>query len=146
MLYFNLPVPRRSNQALLALSVASTLVVTPIVVAQTQAMDGFFAYCTSNMDATGVCINQETSKQLDCIVVPGAIIRCKTFRKKHKFECVWVSNVVAGGAQFWCDPKAEQALSTDLQSTFSDRSSPDATLGIPGPIQDQLLDDNVFSP
>lgn len=75
-----------------------------------QPMDGFFAYCTSNLDGTGSCVNEEDGKAFTCIVVPGQIISCPAKKNRVAIECVWISNIYANQAQFWCDKEAEEAM------------------------------------
>lgn len=80
--------------------------------------DGFFAYCTSNMDGTGVCVNEEDSSNFICLIVPGQIISCPASNSKS-VECIWISNAVAFQAQFWCDPEDEAAIYGDEFQTDS---------------------------
>jgi hypothetical protein len=114
------------------------LVQVPAVNALERVMDGFFAYCTSNLDATGDCVNQEDGRSMDCIIVPGQIIECQS-PQAVTFECVWISSVTANQAQFWCDPSAEAALygavnSREFTPRFNKQFSPQppAGMGVPG--------------
>lgn len=82
-------------------------------------MDGFFAYCTSNHDNTGECINEEDGLKLSCLIVPGQIISCPV--PSGSAECVWISSITANQAQFWCGPSDEAII---YGSIFS-KSNPD---------------------
>jgi hypothetical protein len=73
-----------------------------------RVMDGFFAYCTSNNDGTGECVNEEDGRKITCLIVPGQIISCPA--ASRSLECVWISGITANQAQFWCDPEDEAAL------------------------------------
>ena len=73
-----------------------------------RSMDGFIAYCTSNHDNTGECVNEEDGLKLSCLIVPGQIISCPILSKS--VECVWISSVTANQAQFWCDPNDEAVI------------------------------------
>lgn len=88
-----------------------------------KVMDGFFAYCTSNLDGTGDCVNQEDGRAMDCIIVPGQIIQCNAAASKS-FQCVWVSGVTANQAQFWCDPSAEATFYSAISDTELNPSAP----------------------
>lgn len=83
---------------------------------EARERDGFYAYCTSNLDGTGECTNEEDGRKFQCIIVPGQIISCPTMTSKS-MECVWISGVTANQAQFWCDPEDEAALYGDLGSS-----------------------------
>lgn len=74
-----------------------------------KSMDGFFAYCVSNLDTTGECTNEEDGRSFSCLIVPGQIIACPT-NNSVSMECVWISNVTANQAQFWCDRDDEAAM------------------------------------
>ncbi len=73
-----------------------------------KSMDGFIAFCTSNHDSTGECVNQEDGRKIQCLIVPGQIISCPAHSKS--VECIWISSITANQAQFWCDPDGEAAL------------------------------------
>ena len=77
--------------------------------ASAKIMDGFFAYCTSNHDGTGVCVNEEDGMEISCLIVPGQIISCPT-QLSRSVECVWISGITANQAQFWCNADAEAAM------------------------------------
>ena len=77
--------------------------------ASAKIMDGFFAYCTSNHDGTGVCVNEEDGREISCLIVPGQIISCPT-QSSRSVECVWISGITANQAQFWCNADAEAAM------------------------------------
>ncbi len=70
--------------------------------------DGFRVYCTGNRDSTGVCIIQETQKALDCILVPGNLIECKS--ESEKFECLLENQITATQAEFYCNKESEFAF------------------------------------
>jgi len=90
------------------LLVAGTLVKPPHVSSQ-PVYDGFNVYCTSNHDGTGVCTNMETSRNLDCIIIPGQVIDCKSLSGKS-FQCVLYSQYTPNQAEFFCDPSVDQML------------------------------------
>ena len=99
--------------------VASMLNTLP---SSAQLRDGFFAYCTSNLDSTGECVNEEDDRKISCLIVPGQIISCPTLASKS-VECVWISGITANQAQFWCNSDAEKALydnvvDSDFQKSF----------------------------
>lgn len=73
-----------------------------------RTMDGFIAYCTSNHDNTGECVNEEDGLKLSCLIVPGQIISCPT--PSGSAECVWISSITTNQAQFWCDPSDEAVI------------------------------------
>jgi len=77
--------------------------------ASAKIMDGFFAYCTSNLDGTGICVNEEDGREISCLIVPGQIISCPT-QLSRSVECVWISGITANQAQFWCNADAEAAM------------------------------------
>lgn len=98
-----------------------------------RVSDGFFAYCTSNRDGTGDCVNQEDGKTMECIIVPGQIIECEV-SAVASFQCVWVSSVASNQAQFWCDPAAELVLYGSLNvNEFSPRADQDLSPVVPLP-------------
>ena len=61
----------------------------------------FNVYCTSNLDSTGVCVDESSKNSLDCIIIPGQIIECKDQSSKE-YECVLIAQVTATQAQFSC--------------------------------------------
>ena len=77
-----------------------------------RVIDGFFMFCTSNLDGTGVCANQEDGREFSCLIVPGQIISCPAANSRS-VECVWISGISANSAQFWCDPEKETAMYAD---------------------------------
>lgn len=80
------------------------------IVIAAREVNGFFAYCTSNSDGTGNCINEEDQKEFTCVIVPGNIIACPS-KSGREIECIWVSEVVANSqAQFWCDKENEMQM------------------------------------
>ena len=88
--------------------------------AKAKSMDGFFAYCTSNLDSTGECVNEEDGLKFSCLIVPGQIISCPT-KTSRSMECVWISGVTANQAQFWCDRYDEAALyGSEIESSVFD--------------------------
>lgn len=58
------------------------------------------------MDATGVCVNLKNQKSLNCIIVPGQLIDCRSSSGKN-FQCVLFSQVTATQAEFYCNSQAE---------------------------------------
>ncbi len=89
-------------------------------------MDGFFAYCISNLDTTGECTNEEDGRKFSCLIVPGQIISCPT-NTSRSMECVWISGVTANQAQFWCDRDDESALYGSVLESPPPKSLDDAT-------------------
>ena len=96
----------------LSFSVASWASAGNMTAKAAQPMDGFFAYCTSNLDGTGSCINEEDKREFTCVIVPGAIISCPAHQSNRTVDCVWTSDVYANQAQFWCDKESEEAMYT----------------------------------
>jgi hypothetical protein len=96
------------------------------VVAKAKSMDGFFAYCTSNLDTTGECTNEEDSRKFSCLIVPGQIISCPT-NTSRSMECVWISGATANQAQFWCDRDDEAALYGSVLESPLPQALDDAT-------------------
>jgi hypothetical protein len=108
-----------------------------------KSMDGFIAFCTSNHDNTGECVNEEDGRKIQCLIVPGQIISCPAQSKS--VECIWISGVTANQAQFWCDPGDEAAL---YEGVLND-SIPDVLHPAPQTIPDSEIDsnpawDNIF--
>ena len=99
-------------------------------IAQADAVDGFVASCTGNLDGTGQCINQETGQRFTCTIIPGQVIDCKS-PKAMSFQCVWVSGVQANYADFWCDQQVDALLRNEISSQRL-RPSLSSPLG-PGP-------------
>ena len=88
------------------------------VFAEPQVLDGFLAYCTSNNDWTGNCINTENDRTYTCEIEYGQIINCKSLTNKP-FQCIWTSNVRAHAAEFWCDADVDKMLSREFLSNNS---------------------------
>ena len=88
------------------------------VFAEPQVLDGFLAYCTSNNDWTGNCVNTENNRTYTCEIEYGQIINCKSLTNKP-FQCIWTSNVRANAAEFWCDADVDKMLSRELTSNNS---------------------------
>ena len=103
---------KRALLCLLSLSVACWSSTKNIAAKAAQPMDGFFAYCTSNLDGTGSCINEEDKREFTCVIVPGAIISCPAHKSNRTVDCVWTSDIYANQAQFWCDKESEEAMYT----------------------------------
>ena len=61
----------------------------------------FNVYCTSNLDSTGICVDESSKNLLNCIVIPGQIIECKD-QSSNEYECVLIAQVTATQAQFSC--------------------------------------------
>lgn len=96
--------------------------VHPGLAVAERVIDGFNVYCTSNMDGTGFCTNMETNGSLDCIIIPGQVIDCKS-ASGRSFQCVIYSQITPNQAEFFCDPSAERLLLQDgdlNNETFSD--------------------------
>ena len=112
--------------------------------ASAKIMDGFFAYCTSNLDGTGACVNEEDGREISCLIVPGQIISCPT-RLSRSVECVWISGITANQAQFWCNADAEAAMYGST-SNFSPTNDPKNKY--PKTLDDGVLQDqtpgNIF--
>ena len=65
----------------------------------------FSVYCTSNFDATGECMD-ENSKNLECTLVSGNLIECTNIENK-RFECIQFGAIIAHQSQFSCVAKNE---------------------------------------
>lgn len=89
--------------------VLSIALLLPNQVHAQRVIDGFNVYCTSNLDGTGVCTNMETSRNLDCMIIPGQVIDCKS-KSGKSFQCVIYSQYTTNQAEFYCDPSAERLL------------------------------------
>ena len=76
---------------------------------QQSLVDGFNVYCTSNRDGTGACFNEETNKSLDCLIIPGQLIDCKT-KRGRKYQCVLYNIITASQAEFSCTKETELML------------------------------------
>ena len=76
-------------------------------------------YCTSNLDSTGVCINETTDDAFECIIVPGQIIECKD-EDSVKHECVLMTQITATQAQFSCSEliDSQNNDASDFNSNF----------------------------
>lgn len=61
----------------------------------------FNVYCTSNLDSTGICVDESSKKSLNCIIIPGQIIECKD-QASNEYECILIAQVTATQAQFSC--------------------------------------------
>jgi hypothetical protein len=107
-----------------------------------KAMDGFFMYCTSNLDSTGQCVNEEDNRSFSCLIVPGQIITCPTPKTSLSIECVWTSGITANQAQFWCDPEDERAVYGIEESTAAQKR-PNKGLQQSSPAS---ADDNDYKP
>lgn len=82
---------------------------------ESREIDGFITNCTSNQDSTGVCVNQETSKSYNCLIIPGQVIECNSLLNKS-FQCVSISGAMGNQAQFWCDPSIDSMLSKEIDT------------------------------
>jgi hypothetical protein len=93
-------------------------------------MDGFFMYCTSNLDGTGSCTNEEDGRAFACMIVPGQIITCPA-KQMATVDCVWISGITENQAQFWCNPENERAIYNNDNTSSLDMqnrgSNPGAT-------------------
>jgi len=92
-----------------------------------DAVDGFVAACTGNLDGTGLCVNQESGLRYTCIIIPGQVIDCKS-KASQAFQCVWISGVQANYAEFWCDPQVDALLRNELSARQLDRPFKDTTI------------------
>jgi hypothetical protein len=82
---------------------------------ESREIDGFITNCTSNQDSTGICVNQETSKSYNCLIIPGQVIECNSLSDKS-FQCVSISGTIGNQAQFWCDPSVDSMLSKEIDT------------------------------
>jgi len=105
-----------------------------------RSMDGFLAYCTSNHDNTGECVNEEDGLRLSCLIVPGQIISCPVLSRS--VECVWISSITANQAQFWCDPSDEAVI----YGAIFDDSRPDQPKEIPEALDEPGMDQGPALP
>lgn len=69
----------------------------------------FIVYCTSNQDGTGQCSRVDTSENIDCEIVPGAIINCSP-QSMPPVQCVLVSAIMNAQAYFSCSQKRSPSL------------------------------------
>ena len=92
--------------------------------AEGATVDGFLAYCTSNNDWTGICTNTENQISYGCLIEAGSIINCKS-KKQTPFQCIWVSDVRANAAEFWCNKEVDQMLSDEFANNQTDAILPD---------------------
>jgi hypothetical protein len=113
-------------------------------------LDGFFMYCTSNLDGTGSCTNEEDNRPFSCLIVPGQIISCPS-ESTTAVECVWISGITANQAQFWCDPEDEAkmygAKPQQTQQEAPDNTKPKNAAESITPNEQEIKDDlfqNVF--
>lgn len=89
-------------------------------------------YCTSNLDSTGVCVDEKTQISFTCLIIPGQIIECKD-KNSIDYECVMTTQITPTQAQFSCsklvstsaleipndDPEIESnALPNDFENAF----------------------------
>jgi len=104
---------------LLRMFIASTLAgsLSPLAAGALEAVDGFVASCTGNLDGTGQCVNQETSSRYTCLIIPGQVIDCKS-RRSRSFQCVWISGIQANQAEFWCDPQVDAMLRDEISGNI----------------------------
>jgi hypothetical protein len=114
---------------------------------QAKVMDGFFMFCTSNLDGTGACINQEDGREFSCLIVPGQIISCPAANSRS-VECVWISGISANSAQFWCDPDKETAMYADsafenLPNVIRESAPSKQNIG-PSPVNQNEFDSDIF--
>ena len=75
-----------------------------------SAITPFIIYCTSNQDGTGECSRVDTSENIDCEIVPGAIINC-TPKSAPPVQCVLVSAIINAQAYFSCSQKRSPGVS-----------------------------------
>lgn len=108
-----------------------------------DAVDGFVAACTGNLDGTGQCVNQETGSRYTCLIIPGQVIDCKS-RSSRAFQCVWISGVQANYAEFWCDPEVDALLRNELSATQLDQPFKDTTSDTIAPTTTQTSGSDPF--
>lgn len=72
-------------------------------------LSGFNVFCTSNLDSTGICVNLRSQQPLDCVIIPGQLIDCRSSLGK-KFQCVLYSQVTATQAEFYCNSSAVELI------------------------------------
>lgn len=75
----------------------------------------FSVYCTSNFDATGECMD-ENSKNLECTLVSSNLIECANSENKI-FECIQFGAIIAHQSQFSCVAKKEDDNSNKFNKT-----------------------------
>ena len=80
-----------------------------------SASGNFSIYCSSNMDGTGLCTREDTSEQLNCIVLQGAIIKCKD--ESGFFECLQYGPIIAHQSQFSCKLSLEKPEDSSVPDT-----------------------------
>ena len=71
----------------------------------------FTVYCTGNHDTTGSCLkasDSTDSKELNCIMVPGNIIDCKS-EPNARIECILI-NATSTQAEFFCNENKERLM------------------------------------
>lgn len=111
--------PRFSFLHLLFPFVISIIQIAGRSVLSQPVYDGFNVYCTGNRDGTGLCVNMETSQALDCIIIPGQVIDCKTSSGKS-FQCVFFQQYTSNQAEFTCDPAVDKMIREESPSDFKD--------------------------
>ena len=101
----------------------------------------FSVYCTSNFDATGECMD-ENSKNLECTLVSGNLIECTNIENK-RFECIQFGAIIAHQSQFSCVAKKEDSNSNkfnkakdfDLNQPYQNQSDTEQQQAMPSGTQ-----------
>ena len=65
------------------------------------------------MDGTGVCNKEESFEPIQCLILPGSIIGCKS--DNAQFRCIRFGQVIAHQAQFSCQA-VKPALASPQQT------------------------------
>ena len=77
------------------------------------------------MDGTGVCNKEESFEPIQCLILPGSIIGCKS--DNAQFRCIRFGQVTAHQAQFSC--QVVEPASASPQQTVEARTTDYAVLG-----------------
>ena len=105
------------SRILLTISVISSL--SSFFAKPVLASTEFTVYCSSNMDGTGVCNKEESFEPIQCLILPGSIIGCKS--DNAQFRCIRFGQVIAHQAQFSC--QAVKPASASPQQTVEARTT-----------------------
>ena len=84
-----------------------------------ESDQSFTVYCTGNQDTTGSCLrtgNPEDNKKLECIMVPGNIIDCKSGSDEN-IECILIT-ATSAQAEFSCNKSTIKPLKS-IETTSS---------------------------
>lgn len=83
--------------------------------------ESFTVYCTGNHDTTGNCLktgNSEDDKKLECVMVPGNIIDCKSDSDTN-IECILI-NATSAQAEFSCNKSIAKPLESVGKTSIQD--------------------------